>query len=109
MIAFFTIWVFMRPRTSVRKSSWRSLQRMPPRATLPPRRWMPPSLPEWTEISYIGRGGGMPPPLAAVHLDREDGARRTLVVVRAQGGADQVVEGAQDLVVHEADHRLQRL
>ena len=39
--AFFTIWAFMSPSTSVRKSSRRSLQRMPPRATGPPRRCTP--------------------------------------------------------------------
>ncbi len=41
MTAFLTICAFIRPRTSVRKSSRRSDQRMPPRATRPPRRWMP--------------------------------------------------------------------
>ena len=38
---FLTIWALTRPSTSVRKSSGRSDQRRPPRATLPPRRWMP--------------------------------------------------------------------
>jgi hypothetical protein len=41
MTVFFTICAFTRPSTSVRKSSGRSDQRRPPRATLPPRRWMP--------------------------------------------------------------------
>ena len=41
MTAFLTICAFIRPRISVRKSSLRSDQRMPPRATLPPRRWTP--------------------------------------------------------------------
>jgi hypothetical protein len=41
MTAFFTICAFIRLSTSVRKSSRRSDQRMPPRATRPPRRWMP--------------------------------------------------------------------
>jgi len=36
--AFFTVCAFIRPSTSVRKSSRRSDQRMPPLATLPPRR-----------------------------------------------------------------------
>ena len=39
--AFLTICAFIRPRTSVRKSSRRSDQRRPPRATLPPRRCTP--------------------------------------------------------------------
>ena len=38
---FLTIWAFISPSTSVRKSSGRSDQRRPPRDTLPPRRWMP--------------------------------------------------------------------
>ena len=36
--AFLVIWVFINPRISVRKSSGRSDQRIPPRATRPPRR-----------------------------------------------------------------------
>ena len=40
MMAFFTFWAFIRPRTSVRKSSRRSDQRIPPRDTLPARRWI---------------------------------------------------------------------
>src|SRR5215204_1726047 len=39
--AFFTVWAFMRPRISVLKSSRLSDQRMPPRATSPPRRCTP--------------------------------------------------------------------
>src|SRR2546426_554678 len=61
MIEFLTIWVFMRPNTSVRKSSWRSLQRMPPRATPPPRRGIPSRRREWTLIPNNRRGGGKPP------------------------------------------------
>ncbi len=38
---FFTICALTRPRTSVRKSSGRSDQRKPPRATLPPRKCTP--------------------------------------------------------------------
>ncbi len=41
MTAFLTICAFIKLRISVRKSSRRSDQRMPPRATLPPRKWMP--------------------------------------------------------------------
>jgi hypothetical protein len=39
--AFFTCCAFTSPSTSVRKSSGRSDQRMPPRAMAPKRRWMP--------------------------------------------------------------------
>ena len=35
MTAFFTVWAFISPRISVRKSSGRSDQRSPPRATVP--------------------------------------------------------------------------
>ena len=38
MTAFLTVCAFISPRISVRKSSRRSDQRIPPRATLPPRR-----------------------------------------------------------------------
>ena len=39
--AFFTCWALASPSTSVRKSSRRSDQRMPPRATAPLRRCTP--------------------------------------------------------------------
>ena len=39
--AFLTDWVFIRPSTSVRKSSLRFDQRRPPRATAPLRTWIP--------------------------------------------------------------------
>ena len=48
---FFSICVRISPRTSVRKSSRRSLQRMPPRATGPPRRWTPSTSAACTKIS----------------------------------------------------------
>ncbi len=54
-----------------------------------------------------GPRGGQGVHLAAVHLDREDGPLRPLIRVRAQGGLDQVVEGAQNLVLGQAPHRLQ--
>ena len=40
MMAFFTFWAFMSPSTSVRKSSRRSDHLIPPRETIPARRWM---------------------------------------------------------------------
>ena len=56
--AFLTICAFIRPSTSVRKSSGRSDQRRPPRATLPPRRWTASSRGEYTKISNWGFGSG---------------------------------------------------
>ena len=41
IMVFLTVWAFISPSTSVRKSSRRSDQRRPPRATLPPLRWTP--------------------------------------------------------------------
>jgi hypothetical protein len=55
---FFTICAFMSPRISVRKSSGRSDQRSPPRATLPPRRWIASKRVEYTHTSKSGRGSG---------------------------------------------------
>ena len=60
MTAFFTICALTSPSTSVRKSSRRSLQRRPPRATRPNRRCTPDTRGEVTKISNIGRGSGMP-------------------------------------------------
>ena len=58
MTAFFTICAFTRPSTSVRKSSRRSDQRSPPRATGPNRRCTPSTRGEYTQISNRGRGAG---------------------------------------------------
>ncbi len=58
MTVFLTICALTRPSTSVRKSSLRSDQRRPPRATLPNRRWTPSTRGEYTQISYAGRGAG---------------------------------------------------
>ncbi len=58
MTVFLTIWALTRPRISVRKSSRRSDQRRPPRATLPKRRWTPSTRGEYTQISKAGRGAG---------------------------------------------------
>ena len=60
MTVFFTFCALTRPSTSVRKSSGLSDQRSPPRATLPPRRWMPSKRGEYTQISNSGRGLGKP-------------------------------------------------
>ncbi len=51
MVAFLTTCVVTSPRTSVRKSSGRSDQRMPPRETGAPRRWIPSIREEWTYTS----------------------------------------------------------
>jgi hypothetical protein len=56
--AFLTIWAFISPRISVRKSSRRSDQRMPPLATRPPRRWTASVRGEYTNTSNMGRGLG---------------------------------------------------
>ncbi len=58
MTVFFTICALTRPRISVRKSSRRSDQRRPPRATLPKRRCTPSTRGEYTQISKAGRGAG---------------------------------------------------
>ena len=58
MTAFFTICALTSPSTSVRKSSRRSDQRSPPRATGPKRRCTPSTRGEYTKISYAGRGAG---------------------------------------------------
>ena len=58
MSAFFTIWALTSPSTSVRKSSRRSDQRRPPRATEPNRRWTPSTTGECTHDSSAGRGLG---------------------------------------------------
>ena len=55
---FLTICALTRPSTSVRKSSRRSDQRSPPRATGPNRRCTPSTRGEYTKISYFGRGSG---------------------------------------------------
>ena len=55
---FFTICALTRPSTSVRKSSRRSDQRRPPRATEPNRRCTPSTRGEYTKISNFGRGSG---------------------------------------------------
>src|SRR5439155_26038819 len=60
MTVFFTICAFKSPKTSVRKSSGRSDQRNPPRATLPPRKCTPSKRGEYTKISNIGFGSGRP-------------------------------------------------
>ena len=56
--AFLTICALTSPSTSVRKSSRRSDQRRPPRATAPKRRCTPSTRGEYTKISNFGRGSG---------------------------------------------------
>ncbi|CFS39198.1 Uncharacterised protein [Mycobacterium tuberculosis] len=58
MTAFFTACALTNPRISVRKSSRRSDQRNPPRATGPNLRCTPSTRGEYTKISYRGRGSG---------------------------------------------------
>src|ERR1700742_4086230 len=86
MTAFLTSWALTRPRISVRKSSSRSDQRRPPRATRPNRRCTASSRGEYTKISNLGPGPE---------------------VVRAQGPLDQGQVGAQDPVVVQGHHVIQ--
>jgi hypothetical protein len=76
MTAFLTFWAFMSPSTSVRKSSRRSLHRMPPRATGPARRCTPSTRGEYTQISYMGRGSGRSRTLAGSSLNERYGRDR---------------------------------
>src|SRR5919205_157272 len=55
MTVFFTICALTRPRISVRRSSRRSDQRSPPRATAPKRRWMPMTRGGLGKIGHLGR------------------------------------------------------
>ncbi len=66
---FLTICALTSPRTSVRKSSGRSDQRNPPRATLPPRMCTPSKRVEYTKISNIGFGSGKPGTLNGSNLN----------------------------------------
>ena len=58
MTVFLTFWAFISPSTSVRKSSRRSDQRIPPRATKPIRKCTPSTRGLYTKISNFGRGRG---------------------------------------------------
>ncbi len=111
--AFLTICAFIRPRTSVRKSSRRSDQRKPPRATLPPRRCTPSTRGEYTKISNRGRGSGRIGTCDGSSLnDRYRGERAALVApeeVRAQDRLHDRQEAAQDPVLVEALDGVDRL
>ena len=112
MTEFFTSCALTRPSTSVRKSSGRSDQRRPPRATaaepqvhrLEPRR-------VGEDLVLRPRRGHHGHPLGR---ELEHQVRRgvavvgALVVVGPQGGVDQRQVGAQDAVVVEADHLVER-
>ena len=113
MTAFLTICALTSPRISVRKSSRRSLQRMPPRAIRPLRRWTPSTRGEHTQISNIGRGSGRSGTLVVSNLNASTGAvaavgRRT-EGVGAHRGVDQRQQRPQRAVVVEAGHGVQRL
>ena len=78
MTAFLTVCAFISPRTSVRKSSRRSDQRRPPRATGPPRRCTPSTRGEYTKISNTGAAAGRSGTCAGSSLNderRASGAR----------------------------------
>ena len=111
MTAFFTIWVLRSPSTSVRKSSRRSDQRIPPRAIGPPRRCTPSRRGEYTKISKRGFGSG----ISCTHEGSSLRARHgrgppsdpALVEVGAQGPVDELEVGTEDPVLVEARDRLE--
>ena len=74
MTAFFTSCALTRPSTSVRKSSGRSDQRSPPRATAPNRRCTASNRGEYTKISNLGRGAGTPGTPSGASLSTRYGA-----------------------------------
>jgi len=111
--AFFTACAFTRPSTSVRKSSRRSDQRRPPRATGPNRRCTPSNRGEYTKISNRGRGAGRYGTSRGSSFHREvrhrPAGRVTDEVVRAQGRVDQGQQAAQDAVRVEAGDLVDQL
>jgi hypothetical protein len=90
----------------------RSDQRRPPRATLPPRRCTPSTRGEYTKISNMGRGSGRPGTFAGSSLNDSTGfglaGRVALEEVGAQGGLHQREVLAQDAVLVEVVHVVQR-
>ena len=102
--AFFTVCAFISPRTSVRKSSRRSDQRMPPRAMSPARRCTPSTDGDATQISCCGVRPGQEVERGRIELARE--VRLAAVRVGAHGGAHHLPERAQDAVGVEADDRV---
>ena len=112
MTAFLTSCALTRPSTSVRKSSSRSDQRSPPRATRPKRRCTASSRGEKTKISNLGRGSTIPGTVPGSSLSTSGRGPSTpardravlLVVVGAQGGVDQRQVGPQDPVGVQAGH-----
>ena len=97
MTAFLTICAFIRPRTSVRKSSRRSDQRRPPRATLPPRRCTPSTYGRVDEDLEGRPRQRQARHRAPVELERQIGlvgapSRSALAVVGAQGRLDQLAD-----------------
>ena len=74
MTEFLTSCALTRPSTSVRKSSGRSDQRSPPRATRPNRRCTASSRGEYTKISNFGRGAGTTARFSGASLSTRYGA-----------------------------------
>ena len=111
MIAFLTVCVFIRSRISVRKSSGRSLQRIPPRATLPARRWHPCIRGLSTWISYSGATSGRSSDLRALEFQHDIGNRmaQRLEVVGAHRRLGHRQHAPRDAVVVDVVHRGQRL
>ena len=113
MTAFFTCCAFTRPSTSVRKSSRRSDQRRPPRATGPKRKMHPLHARRPDEDFAVGFGGGQVVQLARRHLERDVGlglpVLAGLVIVGPLHRLHQKREAAQHPVGVKAFHRLQGL
>ena len=92
----------------MRKSSRRSDQRRPPRATEPPRRCTPSTRGECTKISNCGRGSGVSGICVGSSLNDTYGLVRQ-EVVRAQHRLHDAQEAAQDAVLVERVDGVDRL
>ena len=109
MTEFLTSWALARPRISVRKSSRRSDQRRPPRATLREAQvhaLEPGRVDEHLELRARRRQVGHPLGVQLEHQVR-NGARSSTEVVRSQRRADQAQVGPQDAVLVEAGHAVE--
>ena len=106
MTAFFTVCAFISPRTSVRKSSRRSDQRMPPRAMSPARRCTPSTDGDATQISCCGCGWGRKSSAVGSNLHARCASPRYAFVRTV--ARTTCHERAQDAVGVEAGDRVDR-
>src|SRR5215831_17462580 len=112
MTAFFTVCAFMSPRISVRKSSLRSDQRMPPRATLPARICTPST--RGLDVDLVERARQREQiDLARGDLYRERrlrcASREALVITSTYALQHEGQKAAQDTIFVEALDRLERV